>query len=288
MDPREAGRDRRDLAQALKTLRLVVGLSGVRLAVCCGISQSKISRIESGRVLPSVVDVQLIVQALHLDQQTAADLVALARRANIDYECVRASVRRGLHHRQRELAALEAAATRMRFFLPAIPTSLLQTAEYMRTVMTRPTSAAQGNVARAIALKLERQTVLHDGSKLFEFLLTESAIRWRMGSPGLMALQLDRLSSLSRLSGVRICVLPLSRVVQESAFHTFTVYDRSLVTAELFSGRVAMRDPKDVDHYIALFEFMLSHAETGDSARHLLARWADDFRDEGEQMPERE
>ena len=36
-----------------------------------------------------------------------------------EYQDIRASVRRGLHHRQRELAALEAGARQMRHFLPA-------------------------------------------------------------------------------------------------------------------------------------------------------------------------
>lgn len=31
--------------------------------------------------------------------------------------------------------------------------------------------------------------------------------------------------------------------------HTFVVYDQRLVTVELFSGSVVLRDPKDVEFY---------------------------------------
>ncbi|WP_163507736.1 helix-turn-helix domain-containing protein [Fodinicola acaciae] len=48
--------------------------------------QSKVSRIETGRLLPSVVDVQQILAALGVDQPTQADLVALAQVANTEYE----------------------------------------------------------------------------------------------------------------------------------------------------------------------------------------------------------
>lgn len=94
-------------------------------------SQSKVSRIETGRILPSIVDVQQILDALAIDRDVQDELLRLARVANSDYQDVRASVRRGLHHRQRQLAALEADATHVRHFLPALITGLLQTPDYM-------------------------------------------------------------------------------------------------------------------------------------------------------------
>ncbi len=105
-------------------------------------SQSKVSRIETGRLLPSVVDVAQVLAALEVDDATRHELLALARVANAEYQDVRASVRRGLHHRQRELAALEANATQMWHFLPSLITGLLQIPEYMRAAMTTPVQPA--------------------------------------------------------------------------------------------------------------------------------------------------
>jgi len=168
LDPEQAGNDRQSLASALRDLRRAAGLSGERLARRCH----------------------------------------LARVANTEYQDIRASVRRGLHHRQRELAALEADARQMRHFLPALITGLLQAPEYMRAAMDTPVEPAAGDTTTAIALKLERQAILHDKSKHFEFLLTESALRWQLCEPSVMAVQLDRLVSLSRLPNIRIGVLP--------------------------------------------------------------------------------
>jgi len=64
LDPARAGQDRRNLAHALHDLRKASGLSGERLARRCGMSQSKVSRIETGRLLPSVVDVEQMLTAL--------------------------------------------------------------------------------------------------------------------------------------------------------------------------------------------------------------------------------
>ncbi|MFB7615092.1 helix-turn-helix domain-containing protein [Kitasatospora sp. NPDC056181] len=277
-DPGRAGEQRRDLASALKDLRRASGLSGERLAVRCGMSQSKISRIENGRVLPSVVDVQQILSGLGVDDDLARELLALASVANAEYEDVRSSVRRGLHLRQRELAALEAGATHIRYFLPAMPSGLLQTPEYMRTAMSPPVDPADGDVSQAISLKLGRQVVLYDQGKHFDFLLTESAVRWRLCEPLVMATQLDRLVSLSHLPNVTIGILPLSAQVADAPFHTFTVYGAKLVTIELFTGRLVLRDPKDIDHYRALFDFFRGESVEGDPARSMLGRWADEFR----------
>jgi transcriptional regulator with XRE-family HTH domain len=280
LDPSQAGQDRQDLAAALRDLRKASGLSGDRLAVRCGMSQSKLSRIETGRLLPSVVDVQLIIDALGVDEETRDDLLKLAHVANAEYQDVRADVRRGIHHKQRQYASLEAGAEHMRHFLPTLITGLLQVPEYMQAALAPPAGPISGEVSQTLALKLGRQAVLHDRAKRFEFLLTESALRWRICRPSVMALQLDRVVSVSRLPNVRVGVLPLDAFVPDGAYHSFVLYDDKLVTAELFSGQIALRDPKDVEFYSGLFEFFSDRAKFGDDARSLIEAWGEQFRQE--------
>lgn len=241
-------------------------------------SQSKVSRIENGRLLPSVVDVDRMLHGLGVDKTTRAELMMLARVANAEYQDVRASVRRGLHHRQRELASLEADATEMCHFLPALITGLLQVPEYMHAAMNTPAEPAAGDTTKAVALKLKRQTVLHDKSKHFEFLLTESSVRWQLCEPSIMALQIDRLVSLSWLPNVCLGILPLSAQVPDGPYHTFVTYDERLVTIELFTGQLVLRDPKDIAHYRALFKFFSVHALWEDDARSFLIKLSDSFR----------
>ncbi|WP_323178618.1 helix-turn-helix transcriptional regulator [Streptomyces sp. NBC_01381] len=58
IEPETQARERKDLAEALRGLRRASGLSGERLALRCNMSQTKISRIETGRALPTVIDVE--------------------------------------------------------------------------------------------------------------------------------------------------------------------------------------------------------------------------------------
>jgi hypothetical protein len=72
-------------------------------------------------------------------------------------------------------------------------------------------------------------------------------------------------------------VLELDRLVPDGAYHTFVTYDRLLVTVELFTGQLVLRDPKDVQHYWALFDFFAGRALWEDEARTMLHAIAEGF-----------
>lgn len=94
-----------------------------------------------------------------------------------------------------------------------------------------------------------------------------------------MALQMDRLVSVSRLPAVSIGVVPLSEQLSDTGpMHTFVIYDDRLVTAELFTGSVAFRDPKDIQHYGELFDYFAEHVLWNDQARTFIEQVAQEFR----------
>jgi transcriptional regulator with XRE-family HTH domain len=106
-------------------LRKAAGLSGERLAVRCAMSQAKISRIERGKTLPSVIDVERILKALEVPPEAARELIGLARRANVEHTSLRSIAELGVWRRQLELKALSESAAVQRIFLPAIPSGLI-------------------------------------------------------------------------------------------------------------------------------------------------------------------
>lgn len=273
-EPEALGQRKDELALALREARKQAGLTGNRLAARCGISQSKISKIETGKVLPSAADVERILSCLRVGKERTADLVALARLANTEFQSVRASLRRGLHHKQRELAALEADTRHIRFFLPLMITGLLQTPEYARASLAN----FPGDYPQAIAKRLDRQAVLYDPAKRFTFVLTEAAVRWQLCAAQAMAVQMGRLASLSELPNIRLGIIPLAKHVPDGPLNTFTVYDERIATAETFGGVIMMRDPRDVTYHLELFSFFEQYAVFGDEARALLESYAETFR----------
>jgi transcriptional regulator with XRE-family HTH domain len=264
----------RGLGATLRGLRQRAGLTGARLGARCAMSQSKISKIETGKIIPSVLDVERILQALNAPPDVLAQVTELAERAHTEFQDVRSLLRKGLDKKQSELSSLEHATTDFRFFLPAMIAGLISTPEYISASLAH----IRGDTTKAIAKKIERQAVLYDSGKAFSFVLTESAVRWPVCSPPVMARQLDRLTELSRLANIRLGIIPVAVTAQRGPLNTFTVYDDRLVTAETFSGAVIMRDPLDVALHIELFGRFAGTALFADAARERLEIWASLFR----------
>ncbi|MFI5973950.1 helix-turn-helix domain-containing protein [Streptomyces sp. NPDC051452] len=269
-EPEQLGRSGQELASMLRDLRKRAGLSGVRLAARCNMSQSKVSRIENGKVRPSLVDVEQILRALDAEPALVAEVTALTRIANTEWQDSRSLRRKGLHTKQFELAGLEASSTEFRFFLLSMITGLLATPEYIRASLAH----VPGDHSRAIAKKLERQEVLYDRSKRFTFILTEQAAWSPFLPPDAMAIQIDRLASLTHLPNVRLGVIPLDMRMPGNPLNTFTIYDERLATAELSTGAMVFRDPRDVRAYLEEFAAYEELALFGEEARGKFSEWS--------------
>jgi transcriptional regulator with XRE-family HTH domain len=278
IEPETQARERKDLAEALRGLRRASNLSGERLALRCNMSQTKISRIETGRALPTVIDVERILKALAVPDEVANELLALARRANVDYASWRAYARVGLYHKQAELKALESSSRVMRHFLPAVPTGLLHVREYATETLS-PTVDGDPvrDVARAVQARMDRQAILDDTSRSFWFLMTEQAVKWQRARAQTMAAQCAHMVEVNRKPNVEMGIVPQGVQVPGTPMNIFVVYDDRLVTIELFSGEVALRDPRDISQHLNLFDLFWTRALTGDDASSFLEEAADGF-----------
>ncbi|WP_225826847.1 helix-turn-helix domain-containing protein [Streptomyces naphthomycinicus] len=269
-EPEQLGQSSQELASKLRELRRQAGLSGVRLAARCHMSQSKVSRIENGKVRPSLLDVEQILRALDAPAELVEEFAALARLANTEWRNLRELRRKGLGTRQTELKALEASSAHIRCFLLSMVTGLLATPEYVRASLAH----SPADTSKAVAGKLERQAVLYDTTKRFTFLLTEQAARWPVVAPLALAEQLDRLSALTYLPNIRLGVIPLGTPTPRTPMNTFTIYDSSLATIETSAGLLVLRDARDIRAYLEEFSGYDECALFGDDARAKLAKWS--------------
>lgn len=275
IEPDELDQSGRELAAMLKHLRKQAGLSGVRLAARCNMSQSKISRIESNKGRPSLLDVEQLLRGLEATPAIAAEVMALARIAQTEWQDGRTLRRKGLDKKQLQLAGLEASSTTFRYFLLSMVTGLLATPEYVRASLAKAPPEQQ---TKAVTMKLDRQRVLFDRSKRFTFILTEQAVRYPLIPPDELAMQIDRLASLSRQPNIQLGVIPMGVHFGFGSLNTFTVYDETLATAELDLGAIVFRDSRDVQDLISRFTGYEECALFGESAREHLSTWAESCR----------
>ncbi|RJL33093.1 helix-turn-helix domain-containing protein [Bailinhaonella thermotolerans] len=262
--------DRRELLLELggliRRLRKDARLTGKELAHRAGVAQPTISKIETGRMLPSPETVTQVSEALRLGDDERRRLARVLARVQQEV----ANLGTGLAGRERALGVRAAAASLLRSFQPTVVPDLLQTAEYARHALTAVRPADDEDLARAVAARVERQSVLYEPRHEFHFVLAESALR--AGPPGAMVSQLHRLATLASLDHVRLGVLPWDARVPAVPLHGFTLYDSSAVLLETFTGDATLTAEDEVRAYGEVFTAFAAAARYGDEARPLLDR----------------
>ncbi len=274
------------LSSELGRLRRLSGLSGRDLAVRVAISQSKVSRIESGASVPTLPEVIAWADAVNVSEETRDHLVRLTEAAYTDVETYR-SAYRGRSHLQDQTRMYETTAHTIRNFHPAMVPGLLQTAEYTRRVLSLldTTGIETLDYGAAAIARARRQEILYDETKRFDFLITEAALRWQSHDTRLLLPQLDRIASVSSLHNVWIGLLPYDAPIQGVPEHNFQLYsDRDedqepIVRVEMIHARLTISDPQDVAIYQEQFARWSEAALHGDEAREFLRQIADDLQE---------
>ncbi|MFF8458975.1 helix-turn-helix domain-containing protein [Streptomyces albidoflavus] len=268
--------NRAQIGAALRALRLASGKEAKAVARSALMSPSKLSKIENARLAPSATDVDRVLSAIGVSDEVKAEYTDAARAWATEAAAWRLLKRVGVHKGQQAAKALEAQMSTLQLFQPALVPGLLQTPEYIRAVLKRH-DLSEDALARTISGRLERQAVLYDSAKSLEFIITEPVLRWRIVPPQMMAAQLDRLASLSRLPHVDIRVVPLAIQQQDIANHAFVIRDGRMVTIETVHAEVVVTDPRDVDLYVEKFNGFASVALSNEKLHILLEGIRDDF-----------
>ncbi|WP_052849343.1 helix-turn-helix domain-containing protein [Streptomyces avicenniae] len=264
------------IGPTLRALRKATGKEAKAVARGAAMSPSKLSRVETGRTTPTVMDVERILVALGVTGEARAELVEAARRAATEAVAWRLYRRTGFARHQDAIAAVEAGTTTQRLFQPSCVPGLAQTPEYARAVLAGKQLTPE-MLSRTVGARIERQQVLHHEDKSFHFLVTESVLRWRLLPATGMAMQLDRVIALSRLPNVRMGIVPLSACMHEVPTSAFAVYDERLVIVEIPHAEITTREPRDIDLYRDKFERFTHVSVFGDEMRDMVGGIRDDF-----------
>ncbi|MET2717087.1 helix-turn-helix transcriptional regulator [Streptomyces harbinensis] len=267
-EPERYDSDRRRLAAALRALRKAAAMTGVRAAEASGMSQPKISKLENGRLLPAREDVETLLALYGASSSEREELLELAAGLHTMVESNDALRRRGSAQKQDRIRRVESSATALRFFSPVMVPGLLQTAEYIRRVITLVLSGPE--VARTTAAKQERQQALYDPGRRFAFVLTEAVLRWGFCPGDVMAAQLAHIASIATLTNVEVGVIPFSARPGDTPLHGYQIYDERMVTISLEHASVTVTEPRDVAVYLRMFQTMSEAAVFGAEARELL------------------
>lgn len=265
----QAARER--LAGRLRELRLDAGLSGEELALRCGWSPSKRSRIENARTPPSDSDVHDWCAACGATEQ-AGDLVAANRQADQMYVHWKKLHRHGMRRAQAEVLPLYASTRHFRIYVSNVMPGILQTQAYATALLSTIArfQDTPDDAPEAAASRIERSHVLYEGGRTFAFLLEETVLRYRIGDAETMAGQLGYLLAVMGLPNVSLGIIPFTAPRKVWPLEAFYLFDEARVSAELLTAAVNGTAPGEVAVYAKAFAGLADIAVHGSAARDLI------------------
>lgn len=245
---------------ALARLRRHAGLTGQELGKLTGMSQAKISKIETGAISPNPEDVERLATALRAEP---AEVERLTRQAEHERDRVM-DWRFGRNDPatwQREIADLEVAATELRVFQPAVISGLLQTSEFARSVLATVQEVWRDAAGRpvtgvneAVSARVQRQQILDDTGRQFHFVIPETLLHNLLVGPEEMLGQVQRLRDVARQDNVTLRMIPQDVRWPYPPFHGFSLLDDRYVIIDLFNTIVVTRGRSDVRLYRQVFD----------------------------------
>lgn len=265
------------LGSQLRRLREARGITREAAGYSIRASESKISRMELGRVSFKTRDVEDLLTLYGIsDEAERESLLSLAREANVA----------GWWHSYTDVlpswfptyVGLEGAASLIRVYEVQFVHGLLQTEEYARAVVRRGMKGASpDDVERRVALRLERQKhLLADNGSEFHIVLDEAALRRPYGDRDVMRGQLQHLIDVSERPNVRLQVMPFSfggHSGESGAFTILSFPDADLsdvVYVEQLTSALYLDKREDVAQYEQALKELQQDSPGPDESRDLL------------------
>lgn len=263
----------------LRRLREAAGLTLERVAEDLEVSDSKISRIETGRVAASPRDVRDMLDLYKITGEQREELLEITRHAR----------QKGWWHiyggLPRTLVGLEAAAVSIRTYETQLVPGLLQTAEYARAVIRALSSEVDPEqTERRVELRIARRALLtqEDPPALWA-ILDEAALRRPVGRPATMREQLDYLREAAMLPKVTLQVLPFSAGEHAGMTGAFTILgfseptDPDVVYLEQTTSDLYLENIEDIQWYKQAFDHLRTEAMEPDDSVAFLGSLAKKF-----------
>ncbi|XTZ13947.1 helix-turn-helix domain-containing protein [Micromonospora echinospora] len=256
---------RRRLGAQLRVARRSRGLSGAQLAERIGVSQSKVSRIESGELWPPLSDITAWLDACYVDQATRDRVLGLAEAIEHGTATLRDLHRGSLETRQLELADLDGAARSIRHFEPAVVPAPFHTADYARACIVAANLRGERDVTAAVQARVERAARMRaPGAPAYHAVITEGALRWRPAvdvdpRPGVWQSILDA----AEVDSITVQVIPTAAPMTALPSTAFTLHalasGEPLVIVETAAAEITFSGEETAD-FATVFERMTAAA----------------------------
>jgi Domain of unknown function (DUF5753) len=143
--------------------------------------------------------------------------------------------------------------------------------------LVRATRNVPDDVDAAVAVRMDKQRLLHDGRRRFAILIEESVLRTGIGGPDVMAGQLGHLIAATTLTNVSIGIVPMRPNRTRWPAEDFWIFADSQVNVELVSGYLTVTQHREIAMYEQAFTELSAQAIIGPAARSVITAAIDDL-----------
>ncbi|MEU6365451.1 helix-turn-helix transcriptional regulator [Streptomyces sp. NPDC046931] len=265
------------LGSHLRRLREARGITREAAGYSIRASESKISRMELGRVSFKTRDVEDLLTLYGITDETErTSLLSLAKEANVA----------GWWHSYSDVlpswfptyVGLEGAAHLIRSYEVQFVHGLLQTEAYAHAVVARGMKGASAaDIDRRVALRLERQKYLFSTkAPQFHVVLDEAALRRPYGDREVMRGQLQHLIDVSERPNVRLQIMPFGFGGHSGESGAFTILSfpesdlSDVVYLEQLTSALYLDKREDVLQYESAMKELQQDSPGPDESRDLL------------------
>ncbi len=265
------------LGSHLRRLREAQGITREKAGYSIRASESKISRMELGRVSFKTRDVEDLLTLYGVtDESERTSLLSLVKEANVA----------GWWHSYSDVlpswfptyVGLEAAAHLIRSYEVQFVHGLLQTEAYAHAVVARGMkSASDAEIDKRVAVRMERQKYLvAESAPEFHCVLDEAALRRPYGDREVMRGQLQYLIDISERPNVRLQVMPFGFGGHSGESGAFTVLSfpesdlSDVVYLEQLTSALYLDKKEDITQYERAIERLQDDSPSPAESRDLL------------------
>ncbi|MFJ7249608.1 helix-turn-helix domain-containing protein [Kitasatospora sp. NPDC098652] len=261
------------LGQRLRELRTEGGLTGRQLADRLGWTQSKVSKLETGRQTATHGDLDAWAEGVG-QPHTAAELSAKLRAFESGTRSWRRQLAAGHRPVQDTLTVEYERSAVMRAWENSMIAGLLQTADYARRVFTGYVDLHRSprDIEDAVRARIKRQEALYRPGKKYHIIMWEAALRAQVCPPAVMAAQLDRLSGVIGLDTVTLGIVPFEASLKLPPANGFWIHDERLVVVEDWHAELWLDQPENVALYLRVWETLENAAVYGADAHKVITR----------------
>ncbi|MFE2729027.1 helix-turn-helix domain-containing protein [Kitasatospora sp. NPDC059327] len=261
------------LGLRLRELRTEGALTGRQLADRLGWPQSKVSKLETGRQTATQEDLKAWAAGVgqpHAAQELAARLRVLESHSR----SWRRQLAAGHRPVQDRLTVEYERSTVMRAWEGSMIVGMLQTADYARHVFGAYADLHRSprDIEDAVRARVQRQEALYQPGKQYHIVMWEAALRALVGSPAVMAAQLDRLGSALGLNTLSLGVVPFEASLKLPPANGFWIYDERLVIVEDWHAELWLDQSDSVALYRRVWEVLAGAAVYGSDAHKVITR----------------